>query len=172
MYLVPAIEQAENVVPVRHITLPLGVVNLGIEQELAPGAGGQYSIFPPKPISQLSMDCKLSRDAAVVSSERQDFDRLRLGHVGLGFFTCPEPVHVVRPYLHHKSSFRQEGHPVVGPSVRVPHHVGQLMFDEVGPEVQDFIQNSSRHVQGAVHRHPVRLGREAFLSQRTSIDGR
>lgn len=90
----------------------------------------------------------------------------------LGLLPSLEPVHVDCPYLHHKSLFRQNGRPVVGSSVGIPCGLGQLMFDEVEPEAQDLIQNGSRHGPEAMHRHPVRLGCEAFRSQRMSVVGR
>ena len=41
----------------------------------------------------------------------------------------------------------------VGPSIGIPHRVGQLMFDEVGPKPQRFVENGPRHGPEAVHRH-------------------
>ena len=35
-----------------------------------------------------------------------------------------------------------------------------------------FVQNRSCHGPEAMHRHPIRLGREAFQSRRTPVDGR
>ena len=44
---------------------------------------------------------------------------------------------------------------VVGPSVGIPHRVGQLVLDEVGPEAQHLVQNGPRHRPEPVQGHPV-----------------
>ena len=44
----------------------------------------------------------------------------------------------------------------------------RLVRDEVGPEAQDFIHNGSE----SMHRQSVCLGREAFQSRRSSVNGR
>ena len=64
----------------------------------------------------------------------------------LGF----QNIEVIGPGLRHFPPFSKVRSPVVGPALRLAHNMGQLMLNEVGPDLQNFIKDRSRHGPEAV----------------------
>jgi hypothetical protein len=47
------------------------------------------------------------------------------------FRTCLQFIQIIRPLLHHFSTFREVRGAIVCASIRIAHSVGKLVFDEI-----------------------------------------
>src|SRR5579872_599766 len=74
------------------------------------------------------------------------------GFSGRGRRICPEPVDVVRPLLHHLSSFSQSLRTVVSRSHSVPLSMRKLQLDEIRVHAL-FVEQSASHAPEPVRGH-------------------
>jgi hypothetical protein len=64
-----------------------------------------------------------------------------------------QAVKIISPLLHHLGSIQQVVRPIVCPAKRIADGMGKLCFDQLRPDMEDFIKNGSRHCPEAVPRH-------------------
>ena len=66
------------------------------------------------------------------------FDRY---YLGAGFQT----IQVIGPGLHHLFALFYERRSIVGSAVGIPHRMGQLVFNEIGADLQHLVKDGTRH---------------------------
>lgn len=57
----------------------------------------------------------------------------------------PQPIQIVRPYLHHLFPFNKVRSPVIRSPQRISNRMCELVLDIVWPEAKHFIQDGARH---------------------------
>ena len=84
------------------------------------------------------------------------------------FCTAPQLIQVVGPLLHHFPSFDKVRRAVIGTAQGVLHRMGELVFDEVGPDLEYLVKDRSGHGTETMSGDFRLLKTEA---PQTSVDG-